>query len=192
MTTKKYAKERRTWDHMIRRSTDPNAIGYHRYGGGGIRVCGRWRESFEAFLTDMGPCPSTRHSIDRIDNDRHYEPGNCRWATTAQQAKNKSPHVLSLNAFALDEDDRALLTEVAEHTGTWNAIQLVRYALRFLLQHHATFNRLKQARENIQQARDSLGRTCDMADELLDLLPEPYPSYVHGPDPTICVQSHTC
>lgn len=62
---------------------------YEHYGGRGITVCERWRESYPAFLADVGRKPSPQHSLDRIDNDGHYEPGNVRWATAKQQANNR-------------------------------------------------------------------------------------------------------
>jgi hypothetical protein len=61
------------------------------YGGRGISICREWRESFEAFLSDMGQKPSPSHSIDRIDVDGNYEPGNCRWATPREQNLNQRP-----------------------------------------------------------------------------------------------------
>jgi len=76
------------WQGMLARCGNPKAKGYARYGGRGIRVCERWL-SFEAFLADMGEKPSPAHSIGRIDNDKGYEPGNCRWETAEEQARNR-------------------------------------------------------------------------------------------------------
>jgi hypothetical protein len=86
----KLSPEYSTWRSMIQRCEDPRHNRYDRYGGRGIRVCDRWRNSFEAFLADMGRKPSSNLSIDRINNDGNYEPGNCRWATASEQQKNKS------------------------------------------------------------------------------------------------------
>lgn len=80
--------EFRIWTGMLRRCTHPHESGYKNYGGRGISVCERWL-SFENFLADMGRRPSRKHSIDRINNDGHYEPGNCRWATQKVQANNQ-------------------------------------------------------------------------------------------------------
>lgn len=77
------------WAGMKYRCNNPKSRIYNYYGGRGITVCDRWLHSFEAFYADMGPRPSPKHSIDRIDNDGNYEPGNCRWATQAQQAANQ-------------------------------------------------------------------------------------------------------
>ncbi len=89
---KMYSAEYNARIAMISRCYNPNNLEFRNYGGRGIHVCRRWRHTANGlrnFLSDMGPRPSDKHSIDRIDNDGNYTPANCRWATCAQQATNK-------------------------------------------------------------------------------------------------------
>lgn len=72
------------WRGMKQRCNDPNHGNYRYYGGRGIRICARWR-NFALFVADMGPRPTPHHTVDRIDNDGNYEPGNVRWATWKEQ-----------------------------------------------------------------------------------------------------------
>jgi hypothetical protein len=76
------------WRGMKDRCLNPKDKGFPRYGGRGITVSRAWRDSFTTFLADMGECPDGL-SIERIDNDRGYEKGNCKWATPKEQANNR-------------------------------------------------------------------------------------------------------
>jgi len=76
------------WRNMVRRCVDPKNDRYADYGGRGIKVCDAWRASFGAFVADMGEPPGPGYTLERIDNDSDYEPGNVRWALWAEQARN--------------------------------------------------------------------------------------------------------
>lgn len=85
-------KERRAWSAMKTRCLNPRMPGFEHWGGRGIKVCDRWRWSFANFYADVGAAPTPKHSLDRINNDGDYEPGNVRWATPSQQASNRRPN----------------------------------------------------------------------------------------------------
>lgn len=76
------------WINVIQRCENPKCRTYPDYGGRGIRICAEWRESFRAFYDAVGPRPEG-HSLDRIDNDGHYEPGNVRWSERSAQSRNR-------------------------------------------------------------------------------------------------------
>lgn len=83
----------RSWQAMLGRCNDPKMPSYKRYGARGVTVCQRWAESFNDFVADMGERPKG-HTLDRIDNAKGYEPGNCRWATHKEQQRNKTTNLV--------------------------------------------------------------------------------------------------
>lgn len=85
--------EYQSWQNAVTRCTNPKRAEWHRYGGRGIKVCERWQK-FESFYADMGPKPGPEYTLDRIDNDGNYEPGNCRWVTRKEQSLNYSRNIV--------------------------------------------------------------------------------------------------
>ena len=106
------SREFRIWSGIKERTGNPKCKEYPRYGARGIKMCDRWKASFELFLQDMGTAPTDDHSIDRINNDGDYCPENCRWATRLEQAANKSNTV-----FCLCNGFRVHLAEAARMLG---------------------------------------------------------------------------
>lgn len=86
--TVEYGSEYRAWIKLRNRCNNPKNPQYEDYGGRGIYVCARWA-SFTCFIADMGPKPSPAHSIDRVNNNGPYIPGNCRWADKTTQVRNR-------------------------------------------------------------------------------------------------------
>lgn len=87
---------------LLKRCTNPEDKNFKNYGGRGIRVCRRWRQSFQNFLDDMGQKPSPNHSIERKDNGGNYEPDNCIWATAKIQSNNTRANRL-IRAFGMNQ-----------------------------------------------------------------------------------------
>jgi len=113
-----------TWLRMKIRCYSKNGQSYSEYGGRGIRVCDRWMDSFEEFLADMGDRPDGKDSIDRIDNDKGYEPTNCRWATAKEQARNTRRTL-----YVMYKGRRRCLSELCENAG---------------LAYHTVYNRINR------------------------------------------------
>lgn len=100
--------EYNTWHGIKGRCLSPTDKAFPRYGGRGITICERWRDSFANFLADMGPKPSTQHSVERIDNNKGYSPENCVWGTSAEQTRNtRYNRKLTLNGETLCMTDWA-------------------------------------------------------------------------------------
>ena len=131
------SKEYRAWRGMKKRCYETNNASFSAYGGRGIRVCDRWLNSFENFLSDMGKSPSPKHSIDRIDNDGHYEPNNCRWAPPTVQAQNKRRNVQITHL-----GETLVIAEWARRIGVPRhrlRQQLKRHTMSEIIQHNGRF-----------------------------------------------------
>lgn len=119
------APEHYIWRGMIARCHSVKRKDYHKYGGRGISVCNVWRKSYALFLEDVGPRPSTKHQIDRIDTLGNYEPGNCRWVTSKENNSNRrDTHFIEANG------ERLCIAAWAERLGTFRSTIFSRIYLR--------------------------------------------------------------
>jgi hypothetical protein len=114
--------EYQVWAQIVQRCFNPKCRKYPRYGGRGIAMHLPWRESFVAFFEAVGPRPSSGYSIERIDNDKGYFPGNVKWATREEQARNKST-----SCIVRYGGEEVVISELAERTNInkntlWNRI----------------------------------------------------------------------
>lgn len=107
-----YSPEYKAWQGMLDRCCNPNSQRFHRYGSRGITVCQQWQDSFAAFFADLGPRPGPGYSLDRINNEGNYEPGNCRWATNHCQIRNTAR-----NIYLEWNGRRMILADWARETG---------------------------------------------------------------------------
>lgn len=94
--------EYQAWADIVKRCTNSRNREFENYGGRGISVCQEWRHSFPRFLLDVGLRPTPFHTIDRIDNEGNYEPGNVRWSLMTEQANNKrTNHRLTISGVTM-------------------------------------------------------------------------------------------
>jgi hypothetical protein len=116
-----YPEEYAAWQNMIQRCTNPKRKNYHNYGGRGIKVWIGWINSFQNFLNYIGLKPGPEYTLERLNNDGNYEPGNIKWATQLEQAHNKRARKNNiLNKEDVDEIRRAY------SKGAYTQIELAR------------------------------------------------------------------
>jgi hypothetical protein len=112
--------EYNSWASMIQRCCNPKSQVYKHYGARGIEVCDRWKSSFENFFNDMGKKPSKELELERVDNNKGYEIGNCVWATRTQQMKNcRNTRIVDVDGAKMSVRDACALLGIPERTIYW-------------------------------------------------------------------------
>lgn len=107
---KRHRSEYERWTAARQRCFNPNNPRYRDYGGRGITMCERWRNDFQAFFDDMGACPPGL-TLERKDNDGHYEPTNCIWASVAEQNRNKRKHIVIIIDLSANDTHEYTITD---------------------------------------------------------------------------------
>jgi hypothetical protein len=116
---KQFPREYITWKQIKQRCHNPKHDRYNYYGGRGIAVCDEWRGSFKAFIEHIGPKPSPAHTIERIDNDGGYGPGNVRWVTVKEQCRNRrTSHLVEHNGRMISLAELAEIHGLSQQTIT--------------------------------------------------------------------------
>ena len=152
----------KSWDMMIQRCTNPNAPDYPRYGGAGITICNRWRNSFEVFLANMGERPEGT-SLDRYPNKNgNYEPDNCRWATATQQQRN-----INRNVWVTHGGKTQLAVDWSRETGIPEGIlrRRVKQGItgdQLFASTYSTFQGVKRNTDYMKKQITAFGRTQTM------------------------------
>lgn len=141
------------WRHMRDRCSNPKSQMWRWYGARGIKVCSRWADSFEAFYADVGPRPSSKHSIDRIDNDGNYEPENVKWSIREQQDNNRR----DCKYFEF-RGERLTIAQWARRTGL--AFSTIRARLRRWGPERALTTPLYEAYSRMRQQRRQSSDGC--------------------------------
>ena len=112
--------EYQTWEAIKQRCENPKNVGFHNYGGRGIKICAQWSQNFEAFLADMGYKPSPNHSIERIDVNGHYEPSNCVWLLNSLQSGNMRKNILiTINGITHHASEWARIYKISRSVIYW-------------------------------------------------------------------------
>ena len=107
------------WCGMKARCSNPKHKAFHNYGKNGISVCEKWESSFDAFIEDMGPRPSSSHSVERIDGQKNYSPDNCKWATPKEQSNNtRRNHIVRI-----DGENMTLMQAVEKFGGKYHTVK---------------------------------------------------------------------